>query len=815
MHIDYDNLVLETESDVEQKLIMPLLTGPAYLNIPANKIFTKRYLAPSVLDKKANRNGGYYPDYAVFLRSFPVLIVEAKAPDVPVEVGYREASLYARQLNQSYPPDVNPCRFLISTNGTDLLFGIWDANPIFSLLVRNLRVGSNDLESLQRHCNADQLEAHAIACLRRTRSQNFVSPYELAGGAALLNAKLPVNEFAAELSPILRRYFSPSSQESNREIYERAYVSSSEITEYDRVLEALLKDRLSAQRGTIVQQLEPGRYGEENVDRVISDFSRDRPSTGQLQIVQGAVGSGKSLFMRRYKELLQPEPLVTRTRWAFVDFNSSPADLAHAESWLCSTFVESFQSENPTIDLASREVLRGIFSRNIQKRKVAYEEIGRASKEQEAITRAEDLMAWQDNPEESARGIADYVLGNRQEVLVTVMDNVDRLDLANQLHAFQLTLWFMQRTKCFVVLQMRDETYERYKDRPPLDTFRTGITFHITPPRFVDVVKRRLELSLEYLQKSMGEEQSYAIETGLRITYKKSALEKFLKHLYADIFDRTRNISRILEALAGRNIRRALDMFVSIITSGHLSETAITSTVLSGGGISISEHDILKILMRTEYRLASDHSGFVFNVLNCRPEWQKPDNFMLIDILYLLAVNRKRTGQIGLEGYFTCRFVADELQLRGYVPEDVLDGLNMLLRSELIAADHMNFSSVGYDDSVKILASGFMHVRILVGRIEYLYGIIPTTPIFDQNIARQLAEHVRVEMARGRTNVHQRVRAVEKLHAYLVQQQRRQVAPFSGSDDTGASYVLKHIEGALNHFRNVNDTVDAPDLLDM
>ena len=464
MHIDCDNLALETESDVEQKVVMPLLAGEAYLGIPSKAIFTKKYFAPSLLDKNAGRAGGYYPDYAAFMRSFPVLIVEAKAPDVPAEVGFREASLYARHLNQGYPPDLNPCRFILATNGKELLFGHWDANPILRLQVPHLRVGSSELQQLQQWCNADHLEVHAIACLQHTSTEQFISPYALAGGVAVLNAKLAVNDFAAELSPILRRYFSPSSQESNREIYELAYVDSTEITEYDRILEALLKDRLSVQRGTIVQKLEPGRRGEEHVERAISDFSRERPPSGQLQIVQGSVGSGKSLFIRRYKELLQPEGLATRTRWAFVDFNSSPADLAHAEKWLCSTFVESFQSENPTLDLNSKEVLRGIFSRNIQKRKVAYDELRRASPAQEAVGRAEDLMAWQDDPEETARGIADYVLGNRQEVLITVMDNVDRLDLANQLHAFQLTLWFMQRTKCFVILQMRDETYERYKD---------------------------------------------------------------------------------------------------------------------------------------------------------------------------------------------------------------------------------------------------------------------------------------------------------------------------------------------------------------
>jgi hypothetical protein len=33
MHIDHENLTLGNESDVEQKVIMPLLTGAAYLGI--------------------------------------------------------------------------------------------------------------------------------------------------------------------------------------------------------------------------------------------------------------------------------------------------------------------------------------------------------------------------------------------------------------------------------------------------------------------------------------------------------------------------------------------------------------------------------------------------------------------------------------------------------------------------------------------------------------------------------------------------------------------------------------------------------------
>ena len=202
-------------------------------------------------------------------------------------------------------------------------------------------------------------------------------------------------------------------------------------------------------------------------------------------------------------------------------------------------------------------------------------------------------------------------------------------------------------------------------------------------------------------------------------------------------------------------------MFVSIIMSGHLSPAALTSTAIGGGAVSISERRILKILMRTEYAFFSNHRGFISNIFSYDPDWQKPDNFLLIEILYSLARNRKRVGQIGLEGYFTCRSIAEDLQKLGYVPEDTLAALNLLLNRQLIAADHMNFRKVEFDDCVRILASGFIHVRVLAGRIEYLYGVLPTTPLTDKGVADRLTDVVKNESIRGKVGSYQTVTAVE------------------------------------------------------
>ena len=90
----------------------------------------------------------------------------------------------------------------------------------------------------------------------------------------------------------------------------------------------------------------------------------------------------------------------------------------------------------------------------------------------------------------------------------------------------------MDQTKCLIILQVRDATFEAYKNEPPLDTYRTGQIFHISPPRFVDVVKRRLELSLEYLAHAAPETVSIKTTSGITIKYPRGRAGDFLTGIY-------------------------------------------------------------------------------------------------------------------------------------------------------------------------------------------------------------------------------------------------------------------------------------------
>jgi hypothetical protein len=376
-----------TEADVELKVVTPLLTNPNYLAIPIASIKGKTYLAPTVLDKKAGKTGGYYPDFSAWELGFVVLIVEAKEPNVPVEVGFREGCLYARHLNADYKSGVNPCHFVLSCNGKQLAYGAWDSNQCQTIEVDALQIGSNELETLIRFCHHRVLLTHAAKCLSAVRLSRSTQPYTLAGDRALITSKKAFNSFAAELAPTLRRYFTSVTQNNDPDIYQRAYVGSDDITQYDRILESLLKDRLTPRR-PLFQELSPTRAKEPKLAKAIATYRDDRPPEGQLQVITGSVGTGKSLFARRYKELLQPEEQRKSTHWAFIDFNGAPEPIEEAHDWLCERFIESFRQENPRFDPFANENLTRIFSQDLQRKRGIYDEIKKKISAEEAERKA-------------------------------------------------------------------------------------------------------------------------------------------------------------------------------------------------------------------------------------------------------------------------------------------------------------------------------------------------------------------------------------------------------------------------------------------
>jgi len=801
MRVEANAEDVSNESDVEQKIVLPLLTRETGLGIPLRSIRTKSLIRPYDIGKGRSRRIGYIPDYVVWARSLPVMIVEVKPTRVPATVAYEEAQQYALALNSHYPTGINPVGFVAGINGSELLIGNWDGAPRLRLDMASLAQGPESAE-LYNLCGWRILDEHALQVTRKIVRPTHFRPYNFAGGEAILRQTVPINNFALDLVEVLKRYFSSETRIDNDEILTKGYVSSAETTKYDGLMETFLRDSLRERPTQWGLNLNPTDKGETNLSGQIGGFSSGNYPDGHLQLIIGSVGSGKSIFARRYQRHLLPESLRSRSKWAFIDFNTWSGSAQDPERWVCDQFLASFEAQNRGIEIYDEHNIDAIFAPLIARReRTAYARIRTSAPTEYDLERSRDLRMWMDDRPVFVENLCRYFISDRAEIVVSVFDNVDRLGREEQIRIFSIAQWFKSLTKSFCLLQLRDETYELYKNDKPLDTYRTAVRFYIRPPRFVDVIKKRVWLAHDYIQENLPKQLSYKTERGQRISYSSSDLADFLTALYQAIFHAERNSARIVESLAARDTRKSLETFTRIVTSGHLSELRLTSIAKGAGGIPIRESDLIRILMRTDYRLFGDSSGPISNIFFTDNGWARPSILLGLEILAFLIEHRRKVGEIGLQGYFTVSHVQDDMETLGFAGQDVVSCIEHLLERGLIVSDEMKIEKVHDQLSVKIHASGWMHQRILTERVEYLYGILTVVPFRSRQRCEDVAEAIRIEL-NGRLSTGRKISAVQQFRDQLKEDIEHHIKSYSvpRNDLRGSLTTLERIELGLARF---------------
>lgn len=805
-----------SEGDVETQVVLPLLTGSEFLGIPYPDIRSKNGISARDIGKGSKRKIGYIPDFCVYKKSLPVLIVEAKSPIGDVVQAYGEARLYALEINRSFPADCNPCCRVIATDGVRILAGSWDAEPSISIGIEDLIPGTSVLDDLKALLGDESLQRLVLPISLSLRATDFARPFNHGAGPTQIDSHIEPNSFAADLNPALRRYFASRDQNTDEDIYSRAYISSNEITGYDRILESYLKDRLA--RSKRRTEITTSRRRADEITKTISSFDEKRPVGGDLQLVTGGVGAGKSLFARRYKEYLQPVALREKNHWAFINFINPPEDFRDWNAWVCEGFVRSVIAEGAPIDLRRAEDQEKVFANDIADRGAFYQRMETIQAGRGELEKARDIEQWRLDFLKLTRGIARYLQGDCGDNLIVVFDNVDRRESAAQLTAFQTALWFMDQTRCLIILQMRDATFEAYKNEPPLDTYRTGQIFHISPPRFVDVVKRRLELSLEYLASEAPEQVTFQTSAGVTIKYPKSRAGEFLTGIYHELFQSRNNVARVLEALAGRNVRKALDMFFAIITSGHMPEEVIASVAQGAGFRSFPEYRILRALMRQDYRFFNNNTGFVANIYHCESRWERPSNLLIPEFMFYLISQRKVRGDNGQMGFVALPRLALELEGLGFVRSDIMDAAHFSLKKELVEVDTSSIDVIRDHDSLKATAGGWAHIRLLSSRVEYVASLLPTTPLSDKNLSSRVFDLMQIESRTGKLAYHHALQLLEHFESYLHRQISELSAHpgFANRAQSGSKYVVDKLREAITFARSESAKISGQaDLLDI
>jgi hypothetical protein len=358
------------------------------------------------------------------------------------------------------------------------------------------------------------------------------------------------------------------------------------------------------------------------------------------------------------------------------------------------------------------------------------------------IKLAEFIQTVERDDDTIAKAHVRFACAERGKLFMVVLDNCDKKTRDEQLLMFEAAQWLQKEFRCLVILPLRDETYDNHRDQPPLDTALKDLVFRIEPPPFQQVLIKRVQFSLKELAATGSESLSFTLPNGFRVEYPKSDQAFYLTSIVKSLFEHDRFARRMIVGLSGRNMRRALEIFLEFCNSGHIREDHIFRIRQSEGNYTLPLHVVATVLLRMNRRFYDSDHSYIKNIFGASRDDVVPAYFCRYMILQWLRMNFRSVGTSGLRGYYSKQQVKQALMPFGLDPPLIDREFNYLLAAQCIIAEHLRLDSVDDADLVRLGPAGFVHLD-LAGNSNYLAAVAEDTWFSDRLQAERIVEGIK------------------------------------------------------------------------
>jgi len=738
---------LITESDVEQKLLWPLLTGPAPtgLGLLASDVVTKPSIRRLEVGKGASRKL-YFPDYIAVLAGLPLLVLEAKAPGESVQQALAEARLYGNEINALFPTRINPCFRVLACNGGELASAAIDtAEPDFLIGHSDLSVTNPAFSRLLELVQRTALQEHVNSIRRSLRKHVYKRPASLVGGSAFQNEELPPNTFGATIAGDYKHIFNPQTTSERAYVVRGAYIRSLRRQRYVEPIDRLIRGVVMPSTTGITVLRDTGD------PRELTTALRERKQLeNQVLLLIGSVGVGKSTFVDYLQVVALPDDLRAKTIWVRLNLNEAPLSPSVAYTWIAKGIISEFKDQFSDQDFELLPNLERVFAPELNALRKGPLALFEQTSEEYRTRLADQLIRLQNDSIVFAQCLARHLCGGPGKLLLVVLDNCDKRTRDEQLTMFQIAHWVQSEFRSLVILPLRDETYDLHRHEPPLDTALKALIFRIEPPQFTDVLQARVRLALNemYTNSDLAKSLSYVLPNGIRVTYPASDQALYLASMLKSLYAHDRFVRQVMTGLAGRDVRRALEIFLDFCTSGHIGEDEIYKIRFFEGQHVLPLSLVARVLLRMHRRLYDGNKGYLKNLMQCFSGDPLPDHFVRLSILNWLEKLQRVKGPAGVVGFHKVQNLVTDLVQIGHDSARIREELLYLIREGCVVPEHLRLDVIAESDLVRLSASGLVHLQLMANP-DYLAACAEDTWISDEALANRIRDRISTKGLRG------------------------------------------------------------------
>lgn len=729
---------LQNESDVEQKFLYPFLVGEAPFGLDFDHVCvqTKKNIRRFTIDK-GEKKKSYIPDYVITLNGVPLIVCEGKGPGADLQKALREARLYANELNAIYETNINPVKLVLATDGFNILAGYTDQDRAkYDIKDDCLNLYSEEMSKFISEFQREGVTKIYQEISSSIRPRRFWKPSKLIGGQAIRKEEITANSFGTTITTDFSHIFNPITLEDRAIIAKRAYVPSKRRERYiepiDRIIRAAVP--VSEARSKTVEDTSSPR-------EIFRSMRRVRKLEHEILLIIGSAGSGKTTFVDYIQEVGLPRDLRDKTFWIRINMNPAPISRDEIYRWLREEVIAECKQVRSDVDFEELNVIQEVYHEQLKGFRKGVGRLYENDVQKFNDKLAEELQRILNDVHLTTINFLKYCAGKENKLPIIVLDNCDKRLRDEQLLMFEAAQWLQREFACLVVLPLREETYDNHYNEPPLDTALKDLVFRIEPPLFQKVLQERITLALSTIERRGKRILSYNLKNGARVEYPASDQAFYLGSILRSLFEHDRFVRRFIVGLSGRNIRRALEIFLQFCQSGHISDEDIFKIRQSEGQYVLPLEKVTNVLLRLNQRYYSSKGAYLKNLYAIDEHDEQPNYFSRVLILRYLRNNKEQVGSNRLRGYMRLKELREAMENFGVSRQTFFREIELLTKAYCIYFEDFRTENLSDNDLLSLAPAGFVHTQI-IENVHYMATIAEDTWYSNERIAQGIADRI-------------------------------------------------------------------------
>jgi hypothetical protein len=614
------------------------------------------------------------------------------------------------------------------------------------------------------------------------------------------------NLLSSRIAPIINRIFGEmftEEQEDDTEFIRQCFVQNEEIIKNREEIERLFADR-APQVSSVVPAVNTASLNKQIADEIRFDnISIKNLVPPNPIIIIGSKGAGKTTFINHlFRHHLSEDdikdhlPIYLDLRKFFDKHDHFRANKVAKE------IVEILYEGYSGLELHSLGVLIRVYLQQIKRND---ESIWAHDKEHNPDTYNERLSDFvekaQNDSMDHLEHLNKYLIRERRLRLIVIIDNADQFDQPIQSEVFIFAHSLARKAFCGTVVSLREGYYYKWRNSPPFDAYESNV-YHVTAPRYSEVLQRRIDYTLERIDVARNALVSEGPGSKSEITNQE--IIEFLSGLRNSLFSESNSsIIDFLNYTTYPNIREGLKTFKLFLTSGYTNtpDYIVRERFRIEGQSSpqvIPVHEFVRSIGLQNRLYYSSEVSILHNFFI--PPIDSDDHFIKLYIIEDLANLLDKKGPSGK--YVLAKDLIDKFSSFGYRLNVINASLFDLVKLGMLDTDEqitdIDWKALPKDCNMAVTSKGYFYFKSLVNRFYYLDLVLQDTPIFDKHSFDEIKNGFPLANEKGKRFLYDRIETARRFLAYLALMEKKQPRQLISAYGSLSEYLNKGFDADVS-----------------